>query len=309
MRQDASLRSGPDAGYPEVAWVREGESLWIHGCIDDWSWCDVSWYDRRGGEYRGWMSAGLIDYDYFGDRVDVYDYGPGLGLPVLGFSLELYWGRYYRARPWYGERAYWRAYRPAALPPRPPFRPLPAAPRPGAHDRDGRPAPGRTTWPAPGRAWPSRPSSGNASGRPSFPVAGSSRERPDAANDGTRPGRAGVDAVPVPGNPGGAGAARALPAGVRPSPGGAMHREGGPARQAGARPAEALPRAVVAEPPARAAMPPPQDRRPREAAVPLRAPPPPSSRSGDEGDDKPPARTSAPRGKAEAKRGREDRHD
>ena len=53
MRQDASLRSGPDAGYPEVAWVREGESLWIHGCIDDWSWCDVSWYDRRGGEYRG----------------------------------------------------------------------------------------------------------------------------------------------------------------------------------------------------------------------------------------------------------------
>ena len=53
VRQDASLRSGPDAGYPEVAWVREGESLWIHGCIDDWSWCDVSWYDRRGGEYRG----------------------------------------------------------------------------------------------------------------------------------------------------------------------------------------------------------------------------------------------------------------
>jgi hypothetical protein len=55
----------------------------------------------------------------------VLDYGPVIGIGVLGFVLDDYWPRHYRERRWYPERHRW-----ADRPPPPRFRPS-APPRPG----------------------------------------------------------------------------------------------------------------------------------------------------------------------------------
>jgi uncharacterized protein YraI len=107
----ANLRTGPDSGYPRILTVPAGEAVEVLGCIDDWSWCDIYW---RGE--RGWISAGLLEYDYSGNRVDVYDYGAYTGWPVVTFVLGSYWHDHYHDRYWYRDRHYWQAYRP---PPRP----------------------------------------------------------------------------------------------------------------------------------------------------------------------------------------------
>lgn len=119
---NANLRAGPDSGYPRIGAVPAGAALDIYGCIDDWSWCDVQW---RGE--RGWISAGLIEYDYSGRRVAVYDYGARIGLPILAFSLDAYWGSHYRGRSWYRERDRWHDHRPSPKPvARPKARPAPS---------------------------------------------------------------------------------------------------------------------------------------------------------------------------------------
>lgn len=135
-----NVRAGPDRGYPLVAQLGPGEPLDVHGCLNDWSWCDVS-FDGN----RGWMYAGGVSFVYQGERVPLYSYAPRLGLPILTFSLGAYWNQYYRGRPWYAQRDTWAHRR---FPPhmRPPGRPgagpvqMPhARPAPRAHQ--GRPVP------------------------------------------------------------------------------------------------------------------------------------------------------------------------
>jgi uncharacterized protein YraI len=111
---NANLRAGPDAGYPRIGTIPGGSSVQVYGCINDWSWCDVTW---RGE--RGWLSAALLDYDYSGRRVRVAGYGAQIGLPILSFVFDSYWNDHYRSSSWYGERERWRGYRPAAAPQRP----------------------------------------------------------------------------------------------------------------------------------------------------------------------------------------------
>jgi len=114
-----NVRAGPNREYPLVAQVDAGAPLDVNGCLNDWSWCDVS-FDGN----RGWMYAGGISFLYQGGRVPLYSYGPRLGLPIVTFSLGAYWGQYYRGRPWYAQRNVWANRR---MPPR--TRP---AGRPGA---------------------------------------------------------------------------------------------------------------------------------------------------------------------------------
>jgi uncharacterized protein YraI len=83
---DANLRTGPDSGYPRIKAVPYGERVEIHGCINDWSWCDVEW--RRD---RGWMAAAFLETDLNGRRVVVVDNGPNLAWPILTFALTAYW--------------------------------------------------------------------------------------------------------------------------------------------------------------------------------------------------------------------------
>ena len=123
----AHLRTGPDANYPSILTVPGGSRVHIEGCINDWSWCDAKW-----GRERGWISGGLLEYDYQSQRVGIYDYGPHLGLPILTFVLSSYWESYYRYRPWYHQRAHWNHYHPVyrPRPPQParPVQPLPPLP-------------------------------------------------------------------------------------------------------------------------------------------------------------------------------------
>ncbi len=117
-----SLRAGPYIGYPRLAVLNPGVSLVLYGCLDDWSWCDVGYLGDRG-----WVSANYLSIYYDDRRVLLPDYAVRIGVPVVVFSLPVYWSAHYRNRPWYPERHRWerlereqrtrRVLRPAVPPP------------------------------------------------------------------------------------------------------------------------------------------------------------------------------------------------
>jgi len=113
-----NVRAGPARDYPIVAVLPPGFQVGVQGCLPDYNWCDVI-----AGASRGWVYAGNLNYPYQNTYVPVLDYGAIIGIGVLGFVLDDYWGRYYRNRPFYGERHRW-SNRPA---PAPRFRPPPRA--------------------------------------------------------------------------------------------------------------------------------------------------------------------------------------
>jgi len=117
-----ALRAGPDAGYPFVASYDAGTPLTVQGCIENYSWCDVS----GPNGYRGWAQAGDIGYPYQQRQVPVLGYGAAIGIPVVAFALGPYWAAHYRHRPWYGERARWARFRPVVRPAAVVVRPAPA---------------------------------------------------------------------------------------------------------------------------------------------------------------------------------------
>lgn len=92
-RSGANLRAGPANAYPRVATVVGGDNLTVYGCIDDFSWCDVRWR-----EARGWLPAGVVEFDA----------RDGAFAPVIGFAIDPYWDAHYRGRPWARDRARWR---------------------------------------------------------------------------------------------------------------------------------------------------------------------------------------------------------
>ena len=112
---DISLQAGPDTAYPSIVELRAGTPVSIQGCIDGWTWCDVS-----VGDDAGWVPGTFLEEDYRGQRVVVIDYGPRIGIPVVAFSLGVYWDRHSHSRPFYSQRQEWvsRSITPHA-PPRP----------------------------------------------------------------------------------------------------------------------------------------------------------------------------------------------
>jgi uncharacterized protein YraI len=98
------VRAGPNQDYPLVAQLDAGAPLEVHGCLSDWSWCDVSFDDNSA---RGWVFSDGVSFVYQGGRVPLYSYAPSLGITVITFSLGSYWGDYYRGRPWYSQRDQW----------------------------------------------------------------------------------------------------------------------------------------------------------------------------------------------------------
>jgi len=133
-----NVRAGPSRDYPLVARVPAGMEVGINGCLDDWTWCDVTF-----GLDRGWVYAGNLEFPYEGRQVIILDSGATIGLPIVTFSIGPYWDRWYRGRPWYGRRSYW-FHRPP--PPHRPYRPpppRPAIPRPPARPPAVRPVPPR----------------------------------------------------------------------------------------------------------------------------------------------------------------------
>ena len=101
--EPTNLRAGPAFDFPVVDSIPDDAHVTVHGCVRAYRWCDISWRDARG-----WVSGSELAYFYQQRYVPVVEYGPRIALPVVGFSFDTYWDRYYRGRPFYGERTRWR---------------------------------------------------------------------------------------------------------------------------------------------------------------------------------------------------------
>ena len=144
------LRAGPRIGYPVVVTLLPQSSVFVHGCLPDYAWCDVSFAGQRG-----WVNASYLDYPYHGEFVSITYYGPSLGIAVFSFSIGDYWGHHYEHRPWYRHRDTYRqrfgSEGRRGLPPhRERFRPRPGDRRyqPSRRTEGPRPAPGHRGAPA-----------------------------------------------------------------------------------------------------------------------------------------------------------------
>lgn len=144
------LRAGPRVGYPVVVTLYPGSIVFVHGCLSDYAWCDVSF-----GDERGWVDAAYLDYAYRGEFLPIMTYGPSLGIALFSFSIGDYWGRYYPHRSWYRDRhTYRQRFGPEGhrglSPPHERFRPLPRVLRDQFRRRNEGPraAPGRAGAPS-----------------------------------------------------------------------------------------------------------------------------------------------------------------
>ncbi|HEX6832612.1 MAG TPA: hypothetical protein VF132_03670, partial [Rudaea sp.] len=79
----------------------------LDGCVDGWSWCDVS----AGGQ-RGWVYGPFLQQEYEGERLSIHDGGARIGIPIISFEFGSYWNDHYRDRSWYRQRDHWSRYRP-----------------------------------------------------------------------------------------------------------------------------------------------------------------------------------------------------
>lgn len=122
----AIVYAGPAPDYPMLAQLPDDMPVTVMGCVAGYSWCDVV-----VPNLRGWVYADNILYPaYQGGPVSLMGYGAAIGIPVVGFSIGNYWGRFYRSRPWYGSQNRWINH----APPRPIAPPHPR-PRPPANYR------------------------------------------------------------------------------------------------------------------------------------------------------------------------------
>ncbi len=132
---DISLQAGPDTEYPSITELPAGMPIQIEGCIDGYTWCDVI----AGGD-RGWVAGSFVQEVYNNQPVIVEDYGPRIGIPIVAFSLGVYWEQHYHNRSWYGQRTQWESRN---IHPRQPARPSAEAIRnaPNLHEHysGGRP--------------------------------------------------------------------------------------------------------------------------------------------------------------------------
>lgn len=93
-----NLRAGPSPDFPVVAVLQPGVAVAVQGCVTGYSWCDVV----VDSNVRGWVFAQYLNYPTGPQPVPFSSAAIGIGVPIVAFSLGLYWGSYYVDRPWYG---------------------------------------------------------------------------------------------------------------------------------------------------------------------------------------------------------------
>lgn len=173
LAADADLRAGPDSSYPLIDQIQAGTEVDVQGCTEGWEWCDVIVYGDRG-----WVAGNDIEYAYQDQPVPLPDYGAQIGIPIISFTIGNYWDRYYRSRPFYGERNDWyrRPVERHQPPPRYPYRgPVRRAGEDGRPIRIFHPPVGR-----PGQLGPVGP------GHPVYRVPESSESHPRANEQDAR---------------------------------------------------------------------------------------------------------------------------
>jgi len=94
-----SERAGPSSYYPVVTVIPRGGAMTLYGCLSGGSWCDVSYAGARG-----WVPGSYTQAIYRTQRVLVPRYVAQIGVPVVGFSFDVYWNSHYRSRPFFAER-------------------------------------------------------------------------------------------------------------------------------------------------------------------------------------------------------------
>jgi len=90
--------AGPSADYPVVLGIPAGATVTMFGCLPEATWCDISFYGARG-----WVPGQFLQAYYGSEVVAVPYYVTRIGVPVVSFDFDTYWGDYYRDRPFYRE--------------------------------------------------------------------------------------------------------------------------------------------------------------------------------------------------------------
>jgi hypothetical protein len=118
-------RSG--CSYPPIVVIPAGSRITIYGCLQNGSWCDISW-----GPNRGWMSSAYLQVTSNARRVPLRGFS---GVPFITFNFGNYWDSHYKNRPFFNQKNKWSGFHwqngnwdnngPKNPPPKPPFPPKP----------------------------------------------------------------------------------------------------------------------------------------------------------------------------------------
>ena len=101
--QRVNMYAGPGNNYPRIERIGNRSQIYVHGCIRDYDWCDVTFRDARG-----WVEGDSIVIAQGRRRLVMRDYGPRYDLPILSFSFGSYWDDNYQGRHFYRERDRYR---------------------------------------------------------------------------------------------------------------------------------------------------------------------------------------------------------
>jgi uncharacterized protein YraI len=99
------LRSGPGTGYPSVGVIENNSALEVNGCLQSWSWCDVTI-----GDNRGWVAGNALALEYQNNRTALVQVAPQANVGVVTFDFDDYWDTNYKTRTFYKERPRWQTY-------------------------------------------------------------------------------------------------------------------------------------------------------------------------------------------------------
>ncbi|WP_255720171.1 SH3 domain-containing protein [Oryzibacter oryziterrae] len=94
---NVNLRTGPSTQYYPIMVLPAGSQVQVYGCLQGYSWCDVSYYQERG-----WVSSRYLSL-FYNDQQTYVPYRPRVTVPFLTFNFG-YWDNYYVGRPWYTHR-------------------------------------------------------------------------------------------------------------------------------------------------------------------------------------------------------------
>ncbi|MBS1167511.1 MAG: bacterial domain protein [Proteobacteria bacterium] len=92
---NVNLRAGPGTQYYPIVVLPAGAPVELYGCLQGYTWCDVSY-----GRERGWVSSRYLSTFYSGP---VYRPRPYRSVPSLTFNFG-YWDNHYADRSWYHNR-------------------------------------------------------------------------------------------------------------------------------------------------------------------------------------------------------------
>lgn len=92
---NVNLRAGPGTQYYPILVLPAGAPVELYGCLQGYTWCDVSY-----GRERGWISSRYLSTFYSGPA---YRPRPYRSVPFLTFNFG-YWDNHYAHRPWYNNR-------------------------------------------------------------------------------------------------------------------------------------------------------------------------------------------------------------